>query len=569
MPCDCHNLSLQSALWAKAFDTFPRLVKDVDDTGERDDQPVAPIVRMARRTLGYLVKQKNALADAVEAPAKGAKDVGRQPGRLLSDAEIEGILAEFDALFRSAVHEPLMASARAGAAVGARVIRDAMPPGVSFDIKPTELQGVVEDYELRLLSGTTETTTNRIEELIRRGVEGGQTNAEIARAIRADESGVFGPSRAEMIARSETARVYVKGNEEAWIQSEVVEGKQWETAAEACEFCQAAGVAFNARTVALGQAFFAKGSTLAGTNGGVMRLDYSDVDGAPLHPNCRCNVVAVLKPIDGKSARVAVDIMGEYEQWVEKSMKIETQTLVKKYCTLVTKDMTVNEGERSVVAIINTAAIDRDGEVVLPVGMDATDFLRNPAVFYNHNYGMPIGRCLELYRTADGIRAKTQFASRPDNHVGEWFPDTVFSLFQQGIIRGFSIGYGPIESRVASKKDIEQFGGEVRRVYQKWKLWEYSVAPLPANQEALAEAVSKGLVSKETLKALEAPRVEAVEVASKDAEQATEGRAKDGGDSAIYFFRRPAPVAPPRKKVNIERIVEIAAAKRRGALYMD
>ena len=159
-------------------------------------------------------------------------------------------------------------------------------------------------------------------------------------------------------------------------------------------------------------------------------------------------------------------------------------------------NLDVNEGERAVTAWITTDSIDRDGDVMLPKGADLKDFAKSPTVFFNHNYDLPIGKTVALKRTDHGIQAKTVFAKRPESHEGEWLPDTVFSLFQQGVIKGFSIGFQPMKGHPASDEDKIKFGDGVQYVFDGWKLLEYSVAPLPANQDALAEAVSKGVISK-------------------------------------------------------------------------
>jgi len=165
-------------------------------------------------------------------------------------------------------------------------------------------------------------------------------------------------------------------------------------------------------------------------------------------------------------------------------------------------DLNVTDDQRTVTARISTMSVDRDGEVLVPQGCDATEFLKSPTVFYNHNYAMPLGRCEGIARKADSIEAKTRFAQRPEEHVGEWLADTVFSLFKQKVISGFSVGFVPIEGRRPSRKDRETFGQRVRYVFSKWKLLEYSVAPLPANQDALALAVGKGVVSPATARTL-------------------------------------------------------------------
>jgi hypothetical protein len=170
---------------------------------------------------------------------------------------------------------------------------------------------------------------------------------------------------------------------------------------------------------------------------------------------------------------------------------------------LLPEVLDVKDGDRSVVASITTKVVDRDGDVMLPSGADLTHFEKSPAVFFNHNYQLPpVGRCVGFKRTDDDIQAKTVFARRPDGHEGEWLPDTLFSLFQQGVIKGFSVGFEPREGRAPTVTDLSRWGDECRYVHTKWRMLEYSVAPLPANQEALASAVSKGIITVSGVKSL-------------------------------------------------------------------
>lgn len=185
---------------------------------------------------------------------------------------------------------------------------------------------------------------------------------------------------------------------------------------------------------------------------------------------------------------------------IKKNATVET-SIVK----AMSADISVNDGERSVTAKISTIAVDRDGEVLMPSGLNTKDFEKNPVVFFGHNYyTLPVGKCVAIKRTDDAIIAKTVFAERPDNHPidQEWLPDTLLSLYKQGVLKGFSVGFSPVESRPASDKDVEKFGAGVRRIYNKWRLLEYSVAPLPANQEAVATAVAKGWIPQKTADAI-------------------------------------------------------------------
>lgn len=162
-----------------------------------------------------------------------------------------------------------------------------------------------------------------------------------------------------------------------------------------------------------------------------------------------------------------------------------------------TASVSIGDGdERTVTAKISTAAVDRDGEVLIPQGCNSKDYEKNPVVMLGHDYyKLPIGKCLAIRRKDDSIEAKIQFAKRPEDHPAEkeWEPDTIFSLFKDGVMNAFSVGFVPIEQRPANTKDKGMFGDACQRVYSKWSLLEVSAVPIPANQEAVAMAVSKGL----------------------------------------------------------------------------
>ena len=125
------------------------------------------------------------------------------------------------------------------------------------------------------------------------------------------------------------------------------------------------------------------------------------------------------------------------------------------------------------VAKITTESIDRDGEVLVPQGMNSKDYDNNPVLFWNHDY-----------------------AKRPEGFEGDFFPAFAETLVRQGIVRGVSVGFLPENNgmRNATKGDRAKYGPSVKRVFNKWKLLEVSLAPLPANQDALVQAVGKGLV---------------------------------------------------------------------------
>jgi HK97 family phage prohead protease len=155
---------------------------------------------------------------------------------------------------------------------------------------------------------------------------------------------------------------------------------------------------------------------------------------------------------------------------------------------------------RSFTATITTDSVDRDGEVVIPAGMNSKDYERNPVLLYEHDALKPIGKMLKMSRKDRSIEAEFALAPRPEGYAGDWLPDTVAALMDFGALNTMSIGFMGTEARPASKADTERFGNGVRRVYGKWKLLEVSVVSLPANQDAIITAVRKGLVSAAAVK---------------------------------------------------------------------
>jgi hypothetical protein len=167
----------------------------------------------------------------------------------------------------------------------------------------------------------------------------------------------------------------------------------------------------------------------------------------------------------------------------------------------------LNPGERSDVSWISTECIDRMGEVVLAKGMNDSQFQHNPLVTLGHAYWVPpVGRSLWRKRVKDGtppnglvgIKAKTHYPPRPENwpENDAWPPDKVLALIQAGLLQGKSIGFLPLKVHVPDEKEVQKNGWkeQVNLVIDEWLLLEYACVFLPANQDALVESVSKGVI---------------------------------------------------------------------------
>jgi phage head maturation protease len=206
----------------------------------------------------------------------------------------------------------------------------------------------------------------------------------------------------------------------------------------------------------------------------------------------------------------------------------------------------VEAGERAVVAVISTPALDRDREVLLPNGVDLKAYRKNPVVLWAHDYKQPpIGKALWIKKTKEDVRAKVQFA---DTDMG----NEVFQLFQDSILKAFSVGFDPwsAESRDPAEADLKanpEWAG-VDRIYTKWELLEFSAVPVPANPEALAVAVSKGAVSDSLAKACGADPDAIRAKAAKDAEG---------------FTAPPDPKPKPKRRAVVQAQPRLMAPKER------
>ena len=178
---------------------------------------------------------------------------------------------------------------------------------------------------------------------------------------------------------------------------------------------------------------------------------------------------------------------------VEYGLKSDTPTVWRE---LQIKNLQVDQPKRSVGAYITTDRVDEEGEVVVPEGIDFSRFKKTGTVFYNHDYAQPCGVCTSIQHADNGIIATTQFPERPEGYDGRWQPDEVFAMFASDppIVKAFSIGFAYIQVRQPNQKDFKRYGTEdIRRIVSKSRILEYSVAPLPMNEDALAIRVAKQL----------------------------------------------------------------------------
>jgi hypothetical protein len=157
-------------------------------------------------------------------------------------------------------------------------------------------------------------------------------------------------------------------------------------------------------------------------------------------------------------------------------------------------------GERTDVSWITTEDPDRTREVVRARGMNDSQFKLNPLVTLQHAYTLPpIGRSLWRKVVRDGsmqgVKAKTQYPIKPDGWQGTWPADVALCLVQADLLRGKSIGFLPTKVHAPTETERQTNDwNEVELVIDEWILLEYACTFLPAQQNAMVEAVSKSLI---------------------------------------------------------------------------
>lgn len=156
----------------------------------------------------------------------------------------------------------------------------------------------------------------------------------------------------------------------------------------------------------------------------------------------------------------------------------------------------IDEENRIVKGIVSTAAIDGDNEVVIPRGLDRSYFPTTfQTVYLGHDVTKLVGACRTMFFSSGGRKMHaTTYLSK--TALGE---DT-FTMMKEGVIRGFSITFLPIDIGSPTQKEIEDYGRgkSFRSIVRSGKLFDYVITPRPCNDEALVGMLSKGLIRRES-----------------------------------------------------------------------
>jgi hypothetical protein len=155
-----------------------------------------------------------------------------------------------------------------------------------------------------------------------------------------------------------------------------------------------------------------------------------------------------------------------------------------------------DETKRTITFVSSDESVDRYGDILRVSGWKYQNYLRNPIVLWAHRSGEPpVGKCIDL-RIETSPPALVQVVEFADAATYP-FADTIRKLYQGKFLNAVSVGFLPLEQPTAIS-DLES--NTVGYEYTSQELLELSCVPLPANQNALARAVSGGVVTEADVK---------------------------------------------------------------------
>lgn len=143
--------------------------------------------------------------------------------------------------------------------------------------------------------------------------------------------------------------------------------------------------------------------------------------------------------------------------------------------------------------VICTAAVDREQEVIVPSGVDTSDYLRNPVVLWEHGIDpgivIPIAKCetpegrlaLSLNRKTEVLEGDAYFTSKVKES------EQIFDLIVERIVRAASIHVMPI----AGTKKTGTIEGTRVTIYPQSKMLEWSFGRIGVNPEAVRKILDK------------------------------------------------------------------------------
>ena len=153
----------------------------------------------------------------------------------------------------------------------------------------------------------------------------------------------------------------------------------------------------------------------------------------------------------------------------------------KKLKQFIFETKVIDEQNRIIEMIGSTEDYDRIGDRMFMTGVVLNNYLKNPIILPNHNYGsQAIGKAIDVKVSGSKLVFKIQFA---DTELGrEWF-----YLYANKFMNASSIGFIGLEYKPNDHGGYD---------FIKWELLELSLVTVPCNPNAIQRAFENKKISK-------------------------------------------------------------------------
>lgn len=150
----------------------------------------------------------------------------------------------------------------------------------------------------------------------------------------------------------------------------------------------------------------------------------------------------------------------------------------------------VDEENHSVVALVSTKSIDRDGESILPEAFKKRlkIYKDHPVLLSSHRYDkltQQIGMAESVKVTDEGLEAKFKYFVGQGNQEADWG----FNLVKNGV-GAYSVGFIAHGYEDQPINEDTKVGKKPYRIYTDVELIEVSQVLIPSNRDALSNSLS-------------------------------------------------------------------------------
>ena len=275
----------------KAFDEPPPNQKFVDDVYKVQLQMDKDIIKRLRNLKSAKTSVSVVLNDRVTETIMSPEHMSAWADDLA--AAVHGNLE----LVAQAAGSEALSSVTVG------VLTEAEAASTVFNMQSTHLQDFLREQSHQVSVYATGTHGEGISKLLGKGIADGLNPAQMAKRLveyKDEGKGIFNKYQAERIVRTETRWAQTEAKIDAWKQSGLVEGKRFRLAPNACVYCEAISKEWQGKTLEFRQTLTKEFPTEIKVEGKPpMKIDYRELQGAPIHPNCRCSIAPVMIKITG------------------------------------------------------------------------------------------------------------------------------------------------------------------------------------------------------------------------------------------------------------------------------